>query len=106
MDFTGDYFAVAETRGTDGEVPVHIYRGTAGLTAVQLGEALDNPELLEGNWQLVQTVPAASAAPDDIAGSLAADSTIRCGQGDSVEVGRWRILPLQDVRLEPGPQVR
>ncbi|NKX54287.1 hypothetical protein [Arthrobacter mobilis] len=101
MEFTGDYFAAAATAGTDGgRVPVRVYRGAAGLNAIQLGEALDNPELLEGNWLLLRTLPAAS----DIAGSLAADFAITCTPGESWDVGQWRIVQLQDFRLEPGDQ--
>jgi hypothetical protein len=105
MDFTGDYFAAAEAAKA-GEVPVRIYRGIEGLTAVQLGEALDNPELLEGNWQLVHTLPAASAAPEELARSLDADASISCTQAGSADVGQWRIVELRDVRLEPRRQVK
>jgi hypothetical protein len=100
MEFTGDYFAAAAPGDADAQV--RVYRGMEGLNAVQLGEALDNPELLEGNWQLVHTIPGAA---DDIAGSLAADATLTCAEGESQDVGRWRIVRLQDVRLVPGRQV-
>ncbi|MFD1212154.1 hypothetical protein ACFQ36_08875 [Arthrobacter sp. GCM10027362] len=105
MDFTGEYFAAAEPQASGAEAQVRVYRGAAGLTAVQLGEALDNPELLEGNWQLVHTIPADPEAAADIAATLAADSSLTCTPGESQEVGRWRIVQLQNVRLEPGRQV-
>ncbi|NKX49651.1 hypothetical protein HER39_03470 [Arthrobacter deserti] len=102
MDFTGDYFAAAEPAKTGLDAQVRVYRGAAGLTAVQLGGALDNPELLEGNWQLVHTIPAAPGDTGDIAGALDADASISCAQAGSFDVGRGRILQLEDARLEAG----
>ncbi|MCG2621273.1 hypothetical protein LVY72_05020 [Arthrobacter sp. I2-34] len=104
MEFTGDYFAAAAPGDADAQV--RVYHGAQGLDAVQLGEALDNPELLEGNWQLVHTIPAAAASTEDIVASLAGDTTLSCAEGESQVVGRWRIVRLQDVRLVPGRQVR
>ena len=57
MSIQGEYFAAAETPNNDGGAPppVFVYRGAEGLLAAQLAEALDNHELLEGNWELVHT---------------------------------------------------
>ena len=110
MSIQGEYFAAAETPNNDGGAPppVFVYRGAEGLLAAQLAEALDNHELLEGNWELVHTYmpPAArtdappAARTDDghggVLDELAADASVRFSPGERQQVGRWSIVQLAD----------
>jgi hypothetical protein len=119
MSIQGEYFAAAETPNNDGGAPppVFVYRGAEGLLAAQLAEALDNHELLEGNWELVHTyMPPAerkgaaaegkdTAAVETDAGDgghgrvldeLAADASVRFSPGERQQVGRWSIVQLAD----------
>ena len=102
MSIQGEYFAAAETPNNDGGAPppVFVYRGAEGLLAVQLAEALDNHELLEGNWELVHTYMP-PAAPKDaghggVLDELAADASVRFSPGERQQVGRWSIVQLAD----------
>ena len=117
MSIQGEYFAAAETPNNDGGAPppVFVYRGAEGLLAAQLAEALDNHELLEGNWELVHTyMPPAerkgapaegkdgpATAPKDaghggVLDELAADASVRFSPGERQQVGRWSIVQLAD----------
>lgn len=114
MSIQGEYFAAAETPNNDGGAPppVFVYRGAEGLLAAQLAEALDNHELLEGNWELVHTYmpPAerkgAAAERKDgaekdgghggVLDELAADASVRFSPGERQQVGRWNIVQLAD----------
>ncbi|MCW2134419.1 hypothetical protein [Arthrobacter sp. VKM Ac-2550] len=127
MSIQGEYFAAAETPNNDGGAPppVFVYRGAEGLLAAQLAEALDNHELLEGNWELVHTymppaerkgapaeekgAPAegkdgAAAAPTErkdaghggVLDELAADASVHFTPGERQQVGRWSIVQLAD----------
>ncbi|AUI51524.1 hypothetical protein [Arthrobacter crystallopoietes] len=102
MSIQGEYFAAAETPNNDGGAPppVFVYRGAEGLLAAQLAEALDNHELLEGNWELVHTyMPPAEwkdAAHGGVLDELAADASVRFSPGERQQVGRWNIVQLAD----------
>jgi len=117
MSIQGEYFAAAETPNNDGgaPAPVFVYRGAKGLLAAQLAEALDNHELLEGNWELVHTymppaertgAPAENedgpttvpkdAGPGGVLEELAADASVRFSPGERQQVGRWSIVQLAD----------
>jgi hypothetical protein len=109
MSIQGEYFAAAETPNNDGGAPppVFVYRGAEGLLAAQLAEALDNHELLEGNWELVHTyMPPAErkdapaerkdASHGGVLEELAADASVRFSPGERQQVGRWSIVQLAD----------
>jgi hypothetical protein len=110
MSIQGEYFAAAETPNNDGGAPppVFVYRGAEGLLAAQLAEALDNHELLEGNWELVHTyMPPAErkdappaerkdAGHGGVLEELAADASVRFSPGERQQVGRWSIVQLAD----------
>ncbi|NMR28538.1 hypothetical protein [Crystallibacter degradans] len=120
MSIQGEYFAAAETPNNDGGAPppVFVYRGAEGLLAAQLAEALDNHELLEGNWELVHTymppaerkgaaaeeTDSAAAAPAErkdaghagVLDELAADASVHFAPGERQQVGRWSIVQLAD----------
>ena len=102
MSIQGEYFAAAETPNNDGGAPppVFVYRGAEGLLAAQLAEALDNHELLEGNWELVHTYMPPAERKDAVHGGvlddLAADASVRFSPGERQQVGRWSIVQLAD----------
>jgi hypothetical protein len=101
MTTHGEHFAVFQKQLLPGASapPLRIYRGQPGLLAEQLAEALDNPELLAGNWELVHTFAAPAANADDAASQLRGDPTLRFEQGDVIDAGAWRILPLPAFRF-------
>jgi len=94
MDTHGEHFAVFQPQSAGTSVPpLRIYRGRPGLLGEQLAEALDNPELLEGSWELVHTFAGPAADADDAVRQLSGAS-LRFDRGNLIEAGAWRILPL------------
>lgn len=100
MNDEDTFYAVAEAAAA-GPVPLRIFRGTKELSAVQLAEALDNPELLAGNWELLDTRSAASTSTADLLASVGTALGDATAAQDSAVVGNWKILMLQRPPL-PG----
>jgi hypothetical protein len=100
MTTHGEHFAVFQKQ-LPGAIapPLRIYRGQPGLLAEQLAEALDNPELLAGNWELVHTFAGPAANADDAVSQLRGDATLRCEEGDVIDAGAWKILTLPGFRF-------
>jgi hypothetical protein len=96
----GEHFAVFQKQ-LPGAIapPLRIYRGQPGLLAEQLAEALDNPELLAGNWELVHTFARPAVNADDAVSQLRDDTSLRCEPGNEIDAGAWQILPLPAFRF-------
>jgi hypothetical protein len=101
MSTHGEHFAVFQKQpAAAGAPPLRIYRGRPGLLGEQLAEALDNPELLAGNWELVHTLATPAANADDAVSQLRCDPSLRFEQQGAIDAGAWEILPLRGFRFD------
>lgn len=102
---TGTHFAALEASGPDGGPPtLRVYRALSGLLGEQLAEALDNPELLAGNWLLVHTVPLTetdASSGEAISEALSQALSRPVAPGSTSRVGKWLIAQLDDFDLNP-----
>lgn len=108
MTETGSYFAAVKRSEKQGEpLPLRVFRSRQNLDGVQLAEALDNPELLEGSWELMKTAYVDSTETAHIVSALKAVS-LRDIEPTSVDdAGPWAIVRLNDFELpadEPAGQ--
>lgn len=100
MSESGTYFAaVKRTEGQQAPLPLRVFRSHQELDGVQLAEALDNPELLEGSWELMKTLYVDSTETARLVSALKSVSLRDIEPTSVSDAGPWAIVRLNAFEL-------